>query len=175
MVGWRDLPADLSDKVALSRLSDHLPSEAAVISSDLSRSVATADAIAGTRPRLPHHPNLREFHFGDWDGLTWKEVAARDPMLSRDFWETPGAHRAPNGESWDELVARVSDVVDGLTPQGHRHVIAVAHFGVILTQVARAGQMSAYDALGHKIDNLSVTRLDWDGAAWSINSINHIP
>ena len=40
MVGWSDLPADLSDTVALQRLHDHLPSDAVVISSDLSRAAA---------------------------------------------------------------------------------------------------------------------------------------
>lgn len=175
MVGWRDLPADLSDSAALTRLSDHLPDDAALISSDLIRATATADAIGNGRTRLPHHPDLREFHFGDWDGLGWQEVADRDPDLSRAFWETPGDHVAPGGESWNQLATRVSKVVDGLNSAGHDHIIAVAHFGVILTQIARAGGMTAYDALGHKIDNLSVTRLHWNGAAWSIKAINHQP
>ena len=56
MVGWSDLPADLSDHVALARLSDALPRDAVVVSSDLIRAVATADAIQGGRPRLPHDP-----------------------------------------------------------------------------------------------------------------------
>lgn len=175
MVGWRDLPADLSDTAALARLSGHLPNDAAVISSDLIRATATADAIESTRLRLPHHPDLREFHFGAWDGLGWQEVSERDPNLSRAFWETPGDHQAPGGESWNQLSARVSGVVNGLNGAGHRHVIAVAHFGVILTQIAIAGGMTAYDALGHKIDNLSVTQLHWDGAAWAIEAINHLP
>lgn len=174
MVGWRDLPADLSDTAALARLSDHLPAEAALISSDLSRAITTADAIAGQRARLPHHPDLREFHFGDWDGLHWQEVSARDPKLARAFWETPGDHQAPNGESWNQLSDRVAKVVDQVNKAGHRHVIAVAHFGVILTQIARAGDMSAYQALGYKIDNLSVTRADWDGTRWSVGAINQM-
>lgn len=54
MVGWRDLPADLSDQAALARLSTYLPQQALVVSSDLIRSVATADAIQGARQRLDH-------------------------------------------------------------------------------------------------------------------------
>lgn len=175
MVGWRDLPADLSNKAALERLSDFLPDQAAVVSSDLSRAVSTADAVTGTRHRLPHQQSLREFNFGDWDGLHWDEVATRDPALSRAFWEDPGDHQAPNGESWNQLAGRVSGTVDRINTHGDRHVIAVAHFGTILTQIARAGGMTPYAALGHKIDNLSVTRLDWDGRLWSIHSINHLP
>ncbi len=175
MVGWRDLPADLSDKATLARLSGHLPDNAALVSSDLIRATATADAITQTRRRLSDRADLREFDFGDWDGLHWDDVAQRDPDLSRAFWETPGDHAAPSGESWNQLSDRVSNAVDQINASGHSHVIAVAHYGVILTQIARAGRMSAYEALGHKIDNLSVTRLDWDGAGWSIGSINHLP
>ncbi len=175
MVGWRDLPADLSDHAALARLSDYLPQQAAVVSSDLSRAVTTADAIARARMRLDHDKALREFNFGDWDGLHWEQVASRDPALSRIFWEEPGDHEAPNGESWNQLARRVSRSVDLINAAGHRHIIAVAHFGVILTQIARAGGMTPYAALGHKIDNLSVTRLDWDGQDWSVHSINHLP
>ncbi|MCK0137670.1 histidine phosphatase family protein [Aliiroseovarius sp. F47248L] len=175
MVGWRDVPADLSDTAAIARLSAYLPSQATVVSSDLLRAVSTADAVAGSRVRLPHQQSLREFNFGDWDGLHWNEVATCDPTLSRAFWEDPGVHQAPNGESWNQLATRVSDTVDLINTSGHHHVIAVAHFGVILTQIARAGGMTPYAALGHKIDNLSVTRLDWDGRLWSVHSINHQP
>ena len=67
MVGWSDLAADLSDEQRLSRLSAHLPADALVVSSDLVRATATADAIANDRERLPHDPDLREIHFGDWE------------------------------------------------------------------------------------------------------------
>ena len=44
-VGWRDVPADLSDHAQIARLDAHLPKEALMVSSDLIRCVATADAI----------------------------------------------------------------------------------------------------------------------------------
>jgi hypothetical protein len=56
MIGWTDLAADLSDTGALQRLAAHLPPGAPVISSDLSRAIATADALGPDRPRLPHDP-----------------------------------------------------------------------------------------------------------------------
>ena len=55
------------------------------------------------------------------------------------------------------------------------HIIAVAHFGVILTQIQRAMGTTPAKALGHKIDNLSVTELRQDGAQWSVVSINKMP
>ena len=94
--GWRDVPADLSDRARLARLRDFLP-QAPVVSSDLSRARQTADAVAAGRPRLPDHPDLREFHFGDWDGKTFAEVSERWPDLSRAYWEQPGDIAPPGG------------------------------------------------------------------------------
>lgn len=176
-VGWRDVPADLSDTAQIARLHDHLPRNALLISSDLIRSVATADALAHPeRWRLDHAPNLRELHFGDWDGLHFSQVAARDPELSRAYWENPGDIVAPNGESWNQAAARVNTVVDSLNAaHPDTHIISVAHFGVILTQVQRALGVSAQEVMGHKIDNLSVTSISHHNGAWDISHINHLP
>ncbi len=176
LVGWRDLPADLSDTAALARLRAYLPEQGALVSSDLSRAKETARAIAAPgHRRLPPTPALREFDFGAWDGLAFDAVAARDPALSRAFWEQPGDIAAPGGESWNDVASRASLWVDRTTTTAPRHVIAVAHFGVILTQLQRALGISAHQTLAHRIDNLSVTRLDWDGQGWSAPVINHLP
>ncbi|MEO0665238.1 MAG: histidine phosphatase family protein, partial [Pseudomonadota bacterium] len=77
--GWRDVPADLSDRAALKRLSAFLPWDAPILSSDLQRTRATADAIQGARTRLPDHAGLREFDFGLWDGMRFDAIAERWP------------------------------------------------------------------------------------------------
>lgn len=176
-VGWRDVPADLSDTAQIARLHAHLPKQALLISSDLIRASATADAIAHpNRQRLPHDPALRELDFGIWDGMHFSDVADRDPELSRAYWETPGDISAPDGESWNQAASRVGDVVDRLNgTHPDVHIIAVAHFGVILTQVQRALGVTAYQAMAHKIDNLSVTSLTFASGAWSVAAINHCP
>lgn len=174
--GWRDIPADLSDHSALARLNAHLPADALVISSDLIRAAATADclAVAPGRSRLPHDPRLREFHFGDWDGLPFDEVAARWPDLSRRYWEEPGHIAPPNGESWIEAEARINRAVaDLVTAHRGRDIVVVAHHGTILTQFARAQAISPYEALAQPIRNLSVTFLEL-GAGWAVHSVDHL-
>lgn len=171
MVGWSDLPADLSDQAQLARLQAHLPPNALVISSDLLRAVSTADAIAGDRQRLSHDPDLREIHFGAWELQRFDAV--EDQGHIRAFWENPGDVRPPKGESWHELSARVDKAVAGLMARHpNRDFVAVAHFGAILTQVQKALHITPYEAFSHKIDNLSVTELHWAGARWTATSIN---
>ncbi|MEM6341565.1 MAG: histidine phosphatase family protein [Pseudomonadota bacterium] len=172
-VGWRDVPADLSDFSAIRRLSDDLPDDALVVSSDLLRSITTADAIMGKRDRLPHDPHLREFHFGAWDGVHFSDIAERYPDLSRSYWERPGDIAPPGGESWNMAAARVETAVRRIRMANpDRSIIAVAHIGVILTQVQSVLGLTATEVLSHKIDNLSVTTLDLEkGEALRINHV----
>lgn len=176
-VGWRDVPADLSDAAQIARLDAHLPDEAVIVASDLIRASATADAVARTsRMRVPDERNLRELHFGAWDGMHWKDVAIRDPDLSRAYWESPGDIIAPGGESWNQAALRVNSVVDRLNAaHPEAHIIAAAHFGVILTQVQRALGINAVATMAHKIDNLSVTTLVFTPSGWRVDAINHLP
>lgn len=174
MNGWTDVPADLSDTDRIDRLSAFLPTGVPLVSSDLIRAQATADALSGNRTRMAHIPGLREIHFGVWEGRTFQEITAEDPVRLRKFWETPGAISAPGGESWNELRDRVDKEVDALGGGGD--IVAVAHLGVILTQVQRARGISAYDTLAQAIDHLSVTRISIasDGTA-ELDLVNHLP
>ena len=172
MLGWTDLPADLSDQGALDRLNAHLP-DAPVVSSDLGRAIATADVLTGPRPRLPHDPALREIHFGLWEGQSFAAAEAENPTLIRAFWETPGPVAAPGGESWDDLTHRVWAALDRF--HTHPDLIIVAHFGSILAGLQRGLQVSATQVFAHKIDNLSVTQINFDAGVWSTGRVNHIP
>lgn len=175
MTGWRDVPADLSDRAALGRLSDYLPDAALIVSSDLRRAATTADAIAADRTRLPDDKALREIDFGAWDGLHHTQVSARDPVLSRRFWEEPGDLAAPDGESWNAVTARVARAIDGLmATHAPAHLIVVAHMGVIMSQIPRATGQTAYAAMAHRIDPLSVTDMTLTRHGWRIGRINHI-
>jgi broad specificity phosphatase PhoE len=176
-VGWRDVPADLSDLPLIDRLRRALPDDAVLISSDLSRARDTAEAIREEgHLRLADDPHLREMHFGQWDGLHFDDVSARDPDLSLRFWDDPGDVRAPGGESWNDASARVAAAVAriGARHPG-RHIIAVAHFGVILTQVQRALGVPPREALAQRIDNFSITTIDSSGLGPRLVRVNHVP
>jgi alpha-ribazole phosphatase len=175
-VGWRDVPADLSDRARIDRLSAFLPDDALVVASDLIRASATADAIVGNRQRLTDHADLREFNFGDWDGKHFSEVAQTHPDLCRAYWETPGDIEPPGGESWNMAKLRVSHVVDDLSAlHPGRHIIAVAHIGVIMTQIQRGLRTTPNNVIGNKIDNLSVTEVTLGRDGWKTGRINHCP
>ena len=159
MVGWSDLPADLSDTAKIARVSAALPAGVPIISSDLIRTIATADALATGRDRLSHDPDLREMHFGAWEQRAFAEIEAEDPERIAAFWF--------------DLTARVNRAVDRLLAL-ERPLVVVAHFGVILTQIERVTGISTEEAFGHWIEPLSITTLRY-GATPEAVQINHEP
>jgi broad specificity phosphatase PhoE len=164
LVGWRDVPADLSDRAALDRLSAALP-DAPIVSSNLTRTRDTAAAIAQGRKILPEEPGLREFNYGDWDGRPFDSF---DGPVSRAFFETPGDVAPPGGESWNTVEARILATLRRIATGPD--LIVVAHFGVILILWARAMGLAPKEALVQKIDPLSLTVVDWpDGPALKVN------
>lgn len=172
MVGWSDIAADVSDEPAFERLRAALPRDAAITSSPLKRAVDTAAKLAQGRRVLPADPDLREIHFGEWEGLSFDQANARDPETLKAFWENPGDTAAPLGESWNALSYRVNRAADRLLDLTARDIIVVAHFGAILCQVQRARRVTAQEIFAQKIDNLSVSCLTFDKGVWSAQDVN---
>jgi len=174
-VGWRDLPADLSDTAAIARLRAALPTGAAMVSSDLSRAITTGDALC-SGARLNHLPALREINFGKWDGVAHDQLDAAQTALARQFWDRPGDIAPPEGESWNEMAARVNGAVDTICQTQHDDVVIVAHFGVILSIVQRAAGIAPRAAFAFTLAPLSLSRVDFlDADSWRIERVNHCP
>jgi len=103
---------------------------------------------------------------------SYTEIEAESPDHIRAFWETPGEISPPGGESWNAICNRIDRAIGRLAHLPE--VIVVAHFGAIVAAIQRAGGLTATQAFGHKIDNLSVTCLEF-GPAPRILKVNHIP
>ncbi len=176
--GHTDLPADLSDTAQIQRLKAYLPTDAKILSSDLSRARETAKAVWCGQIWMPEAPAFREMDFGDWDGQRFEAVEKADPVLWRAFWETPGAVAPPNGESWDRLSARIDTALSALHTNGPQgNIIITAHFAVILAALQRATGMPTTAVFSFKINNFSVTRLDYlhESNNWRVMGVNHLP
>jgi broad specificity phosphatase PhoE len=102
-----------------------------VITSPLLRARQTADAVAEGRAEI--ETRLIEMDYGDWEGLTYDEIRARD-AAARAVWEAdPASLACPGGESGNEVAARVRSWLEemieataGNEEPDHR-VLAVGH------------------------------------------------
>jgi broad specificity phosphatase PhoE len=92
---------------------------------------------------------LREIHFGRWEGLTREEVEAADPVLYQDWQNGADGFEFPNGEARAEYTARIQGALEALDASGPRDLVAVLDAGVI-AEIARqlTGQSLSEDALG---------------------------
>ena len=160
LFGWTDIPADLSDIESLERLSAALPENAVVVSSDLRRASETADAISSGRKRMPNDARLREINFGSWESMEFAEIARLHPDISRKYWTDPSTATPPGGENWESVMDRVSDFVQEFSrEQFAEDIVAVSHFGTILTQIQRATGKTGSKAVSRKIEYLSITKI----------------
>lgn len=186
LYGQRDVPCDVSDARAFEALAAALPENAIWVTSHLTRARDTAAAIvsagrAGPDPIIEH--DFAEQNFGDWAGLTWEEIAARDPAFHARFWDDPVGLAPPGGESFAAVVARVGATIARLSAAHPGDIIAVAHGGSIRAAIATALALDPARAMAVKVDNLSLTRLDrvaggtlrGRGGAWRVVGVNRPP
>jgi broad specificity phosphatase PhoE len=97
-----------------------------VLVSPRQRAVRTAE-LAGFGDRIEIEPDLVEFDYGDYEGLTTPQI--REHHLDWDLWEDG----TPNGETPAEVRARVDRVIRRATPvlDGGQNVLCVAHSHVL--------------------------------------------
>lgn len=141
--------------------------------SPLTRCLQTAEPVAevtGRKPALTDE--LRECHFGEWEGLSAHEVRERY-RSEFDAWISDDAVPPPSGESWQEVGARVGRWWrDAAERYEGRTVLAVTHGGPILW-LARHVAHAPYSAMiAFEIDPCSVTLLQTRGPLWRIRLLN---
>jgi broad specificity phosphatase PhoE len=85
---------------------------------------------------------LKELTFGRWEGLTWREVRARDAAgaarRERDKWNFV----PPDGESYAMLADRLRPVVAEIT----QNVVLVSHGGVARALLAMLAGVPEHEA-----------------------------
>jgi probable phosphoglycerate mutase len=152
--GHSDTPLNETGRAQARALGDELAEEPfdAVYSSDLLRAHETARIVAQRRGlEVTAIRDLRERHFGTWEGLTDDEILVRFPEAHSGAWG--------DGETRDEMAQRVFDALQRIAethPSGR--VLVVSHGGPLRAVLTHCG----VDGVG-RIDNCHVVRIEVDG------------
>jgi broad specificity phosphatase PhoE len=182
--GQSDPPCDCSDRPVFERLARLLPRNAAWVASHLLRTQQTAEAIwaAGYGDGVALHrlPELAEQDLGTWQGEDRAAFFASRVPSPSSYWFASAEERAPGGESFTDVVARVGAAVERLTGEYRgRDIVAVGHGGSIRAAMVAAMGMTPQRVLGVAVENCSVSRFDhYQGegeAGWRTVMINHQP
>ena len=80
----------------------------AVYSSPLARAHQTADLIAAPHQRsVELVDELTEVDVGEWESMSWEEIAQRNPLEHQRFLDNPAAFPYLGGESLSQVLERV--------------------------------------------------------------------
>ena len=121
-----------------ARLAE-IPHLAAVVSSPLRRCLATAERAADAAGvPLVVDEDLIETDFGEWEGLTFREAAERDPDV-HSKWLGDTAVAPPGGESFAVVRARVERGLQRIVTDRPGDVVAVVSHVTPIKLAVRAG------------------------------------
>jgi len=111
-------------------LAKHLSDEkiVAIYSSPLKRALRTAEIITGSRNvDVTPAPELIDFDYGEWQGLSHSMVKERYPKLYNDWMSNPQVVRMPKGENLDDVKRRTISLVDRLIAEHEGTIALVSH------------------------------------------------
>jgi alpha-ribazole phosphatase len=149
----------------------------ALLCSPSKRAMETAAAIAAATGLLPSEdPRLREIEFGAFEGLTFAEAEARDPVTWREWMEHPGTVRFPGGECWEDVRARaVATYEEIATARPSSTVAVVTHGGVIRALLSDALALPAERTFRMEIAFGSLTIARREPFGWVVEAVNRRP
>jgi broad specificity phosphatase PhoE len=125
--GSTDVPLAEDGRRHAARLRDRLAERdfALVLTSPLSRARETCE-LAGLGDRARVEPDLREFDYGEYEGLTTDEIREDRPAWS--IWRdgSPGGETPDQvGERTDRVIARALEAGGDVAVFAHGHVLRV--------------------------------------------------
>jgi probable phosphoglycerate mutase len=172
--GFTDIPLNEKGRgqaLAMAFNAAHV-SFKAVYSSDLVRAVDTARALAQREDlEIKLLPQLRERHYGIFQGITAAEGQQRYPEAYKLYAARDPHYNFETGESMLDFAARVAEGVDWMV-RHHRGetIAAVTHGGVldILFRKATGRPLSA--PRDFKIPNCGLNWFHFDGQGWHLES-----
>ena len=115
-------------------LAAHFPFKTvdAIYSSPLNRAQTTAKILAEKfNLQLQIVPGLRETSFGDWEGMSLRDIAKLDPENFEKFFMQPTELKIPNAETFQQTQERAMDaiqkIIDKYFDAENSHIVIVAH------------------------------------------------
>ena len=133
-----------------------------VISSPLQRCQVFAEQFAAARGLpLRIEADLRELHFGDWEGRNAAEILFEDEHALGQFWTNPYQFTPPAAEPVREFANRVLTAVQRLSVElAGQRVLLVTHGGVMRLLLARARGLPEAQLLQVEVPHASLMGLN---------------
>jgi len=166
--GQSDLPIVSNWETYLSPKINTLPENLKVFSSDLKRCSEVAQHLYPNN--FITDQNLREVHFGSWEGRKWNDI----PKNQIDEWnnklDTWNQHQ---GESFQQLKERAQTFIGSLDQTSETPVLIVTHAGWIRALLAHLLNLTAQQAFMFEFNYGSLSCIASKKNYSSIVYLNH--
>lgn len=179
--GHADVPLSELGKAQAQALAKRLKAVKFVgfYASDLSRAYETAQTVAAVHGQeVQAVPELRETHFGVWEGLTYKEITEKYAEEMRNWQADPVGTIIPGGESLGDVAKRVNAGLNKLLKKHTEgNLLVAAHGGTIRVILATILGFNVADYWKLRQDNTAVNIIDfYDEKAIivTLNDIHHL-
>jgi len=131
--GFRDIGLSDEGKQEAKKLKKRLKAGRVdkIYTSDRKRAIQTAKIVFGNRA-IKEVADLKEMHFGVFEGLTYKEVMKRYSKIYTKWLDNPYSVTMPEGESLLDFKKRVNTAFRKIVRLNHDKTVAcVCHGGTI--------------------------------------------
>ena len=129
------------------------PESLAYVSSPLVRARKTMEIVRATLGLKPAdyvvEAQLAEIAFGEWEGLTYAQVMARDERVVAARESDKWGFTPPGGESYAQVAVRIRQWYERL----ERDTVVAAHGGTARALIAHLGLAAPQDAAHYSIDH----------------------
>jgi alpha-ribazole phosphatase len=167
LMGSTDTPLNEYGRLQAATLGERLNALEVdtIFCSPLSRAVETAALVFGAEAQVITDSSLQEFHFGEWEGMHFSEIAKQYPeawqMWMSDWEQT----HIPGGEAFAAFKHRVISVVEEIVRyNAGKRVAVVSHGGCIRSLLAHFFCESVGKGYWKfKVDNATLTEIEFMG------------
>lgn len=144
--------------------------------SDLIRTRQTAEiATRETDGKITSHPQLKEIFLGQWEGLPFSVIQQRYPEQFKLRGDNIASYRPQNGESFEDLSARVLPVFHRIAEGTTHYSLIVGHAGVNRTILCHLLGMQLENLFDIRQDYCCLNILQKSQGRWTVSAINLIP
>lgn len=177
LVGSSDVPLNDTGRSQCALLAGRMRQEPPdlIFSSPLQRAVETALLVFGKDARIVTDSRLREFHFGQWEDLAFKEIAARYPELWHNWVHKRQDTPIPGAEDFTDFARRLSTFcTDTIARHPGQTLAVVSHGGCIRALLGHYFSGSAEAGYWRfKVENATLTEVEFADEFAILTRFNH--
>lgn len=161
-----------SQMVCVRDALHHIPFKS-VVTSPLCRAYESAEIIIGGNGNQPRVVSeFREIDFGNWEGMTFEEIARNDPEGFAMYQKNAPLSIFPGGESKKHFFERIQLSASTLFPSLEPPVLAVLHKGVIKVILSTLLNIPLEEGLKLPVELGSIHYLERLPSVWRLTCSN---